>query len=229
MPYISDPMWFAPSNVIYHLSLLRDRLSPEARESKAFKKAEEMCHVAIMLVGLQKVQGRKYWLQMVDDNEGSPDVRTGILVSRAGEGASDEMKTQDVEVVTYGQNSTESLVEFLVTTKLSPARRAYDEKTTVLCAIQRDTRLPPLTECRDAIAQLGVRHPVMIVGRVSNDPEVYRIAQISPTVDFEVGFDVVEAIKEQGHTGVLTVKRGTKRVWEHRPDERHLPFEKLGF
>ena len=29
--------------------------------------------VAVMLLGLEVMQDRKYWLQMVDDKEGSPD------------------------------------------------------------------------------------------------------------------------------------------------------------
>jgi len=37
--------------------------------------ATEAYHVAIMLMGIIKWQKREYWMQIVKDEEGSPDTR----------------------------------------------------------------------------------------------------------------------------------------------------------
>jgi len=58
--------------------------------------ATEAYHVAIMLIGIIKWRKREYWMQIVKDEEGSLDIRTGTLLVRPG--LPKEMKVQEVEV-----------------------------------------------------------------------------------------------------------------------------------
>ena len=73
MIFLEDKIWFSPLNVIHHFRELENKLSEKEKTSKGFRKADEMYSVAIMLVGIMKVQGREYWLQAVDDKVSSPD------------------------------------------------------------------------------------------------------------------------------------------------------------
>jgi len=223
---LKDPIWFAPLNVIHHFAQLKAKLPAEKQKSKNFKKAEEMNSVAVMLVGLQVLQKRKYWLQIVDDNEGSPDVRTGTFVPPS-KTAADDFSCQDIEVVTYGKHSPESFLDFLRGTKLSK-KKSYDSKTMVLCVVQRDVLIPPFEKCRLAIEEMSVNCPVMIVGQTSTDEDKYKIVQIYPKVELETEFVLEKTLKENSHTGVLTLKWGTKPELKYRPEEKHFPFEKLG-
>lgn len=224
---LKDPIWFAPLNVIHHFSELRNNSPIEKQKSKNFKKAEEMNSVAIMLVGLQVLQKRKYWLQMVDDSEGSPDVRTGTFVL-PNKTSADDFSYQDVEVVTYGNHSPESFLDFLKGTKLSQ-KKSYDSKTMILCVVQRNVLIPPFEKCRLAIEEMSVNCPVMVVGQTSTDEDKYKIVQIYPNVELETEFILGKTLRENSHTGVLNLQWGTKPKLEYRPEEKHLPFEKLQF
>lgn len=224
---LKDPIWFAPLNVIHHFAELRNRLPTEKHKTKNFRKAEEMNAVAIMLTGLQLLQKRKYWMQLVGDNEGSPDVRTGTFVPPT-KTAADDFSLQDVEVVTYGKYSPESFLNFLKGTKLS-TKKSYDSQTMILCVVQRDVLIPPFEKCKSAIQQMSVNCPVMIVGQTSKDEDKYKIAQIYPEIELELEFVLGKTLKENAHTGVLNLQWGTKPKSEYRPEEKHFPFEKLEF
>lgn len=223
---LQDPIWFAPLNVIHHFSKLDSSISDKERKSKKFRKAQEMLIVSIMLSGLQSLQGVKYWLQLVDDNESSPDVRTGTFVP-SEKTNSPGFSIQDIEVVTFEEHSRGSVIDFLGTAKLS-GKKSYDEKTTILCEIKQNIHLPPLTQLNDEIKLLRKDLPVMIVGRTSSTKKRYKIAQINPDVDLVYEFDLSVALKT-GHTGVLDLRRGTHPVSEYHPDVKHYPFEKLGY
>jgi len=102
-----DPVWFLPINVLYHYARLEQATSVEKRKSRNFKKATEARHVAIMLMGIMKWQNREYWMQVVRDDEGSPDIRTGALLVIPG--LPKELKVQEVEVKEYEEHSPENL------------------------------------------------------------------------------------------------------------------------
>lgn len=224
---LKDPIWFAPHNVIHHFVQLKSILPPEKQKSKNFRKAEEMNFVAVMLVGLQVLQHRKYWLQMVDDSEGSPDVRTGTFIPPSRTLA-DDFCYQDVEVVTYGKYSKNEFLDFLKNTKLSP-QKSYDSKTLILCVIRRNAFVPPLEECRQNIEKMSINCSIMIIGQLSNSEDRYKIAQIYPKVELETEFILSKTLKENSHTGVKRLEWHSKPKSEYHPEDKHFPFEKLNF
>lgn len=222
---LEDPVWFAPKNIVYHFAKLMEVTPESKRHNKDFRKASEMNSVAIALLGIQTLQGQKYWLQAVSDTDRSPDVRTGTFVLPTRTKA-DDFSVQDVEVVTLGKYSEDKLLDFLKNTKLSK-NKSYDAKTTILCAIERDTALPPLHQCREAIARTGADCTVVILGKISPTHDIYKTAHIYPRVELEINFDLSKAFMDS-HTGVLRLERGTKPRSIYLPDEKHYPFEKLG-
>lgn len=222
---LDNPVWFSPLNVISHFKRIEADSSDDQKKSKDFRKAKEAYAVAIMLVGIRKILDREFWLQAVDDKAQSPDVRTGTFVPPRRT-KSDDFSIQDVEVVEYGNNSNNSLADFLKETKLSKGK-SYDALTTILCNITRDTRIPPLKDIQLELAALKVKCPVMILGRTSPEQETYKVAQINPTVDMVTEFDLIHELKNKKYKGVLSLRRGTTPQTDYRPEEKHFPFEKL--
>lgn len=231
MIFLEDKIWFSPLNVIHHFRVLENDLSEKEKRSKGFKKAGEMYSVALMLVGIMKVQRREYWLQMESDKTRSPDVRTGTF--RKVEGVKmPEFAIEDVEVVDFDENSGEkSLSDFLKRTKLSNSKKAYDSLTTILCRIKSSIYLPRFKQLNQELKSSKFYGPVMILGRISNDEEkpVYKIAQIHPTVDLVQEFNLLDELLNKKYTGVLCLKRATTFNTEYIEVEKHFPFEKIEF
>lgn len=222
-----NKIWFSPLNVIYHFKRLESegKITPD---KKFYKKTCEAFVTAISLIGIIKMIGREYWMQIVDDSERSPDVRTGCYDRKTKD---NDFSWQDVEVVTYDSNSSEGLVDFLLRTKLS-SDKAYDELTTILCHINKVAQIPPIQELNQQLLAKNpkIKSPVIILGKVDPEKEIYRMAQIYPTIDLDLTFDPIAECKAKKYNGVLVLNRSAKGTIEstHNPDEKHYPFENLG-
>jgi len=114
MEIMTDPQWYSALNVIMHF---RADLVPPFIQTKQTRKAEELNAAAIALVGIQQVQQRQYWIQPVSDKENSPDVRTLTCFDTPDDKAPD-CAYQDVEVVSYEHSPNETLIEFLLHSRI---------------------------------------------------------------------------------------------------------------
>jgi hypothetical protein len=137
---MEDPIWFSPVNVIHHADELDRVLPVQQKDTKEFRKVIEARAVAVMLTGLIAQSGKDYWMQIVGDEEQSPDVRT-ICYSDQPSEKFDNAEYQDVEVVEYEEHSMGiPLPEFLAKTKFAD-HKGYDEDTHILCHVDRGTTL----------------------------------------------------------------------------------------
>lgn len=224
---MTNKVWFSPLNFIHHFKKLESE-GKIAPDKKFYKKTCEAFVTAISLVGIIKMAGREYWMQIVDDKEQSPDIRTGSYQKKTQD---NDFAWQDVEVVTYDNNSPESLVDFLLRTKLSDSK-GYDNLTTILCHINKVAQIPSTEELnRQLLAKNPkIKSPVIILGKVDPEKEIYRMAQIYPTIDFDIIFDPIAECKARKYNGVLVLNRSAKGTIEstYNPDEKHYPFENLG-
>lgn len=223
----TDNIWFSPINVLYHYARLEGLLSSAKRKTRSFKKAKEAYHVAIMLMGIIKFQQRQYWLQIVKDKEGSPDIRTGTFVIRASKPK--EFTIQEVEVVDFEQHSNEDIVDFLKRTKLSP-KRPYPPYTTFLCNVSKTILLPPYRQIHDKLKSVVAKNSVVILGKIHPRKHIYKICQVHPKIDLLTDFDVMKESYNKKYGGVLRLKLGTndKLNFIYLPNEKHYPFEALG-
>lgn len=224
--FLKNKIWFSPLNVIYHFKKLESE-GKITSGNKIYKKAREAFVTAIALIGMIKITGKEFWMQIIDDKEGSPDIRTGCYDKKIKD---NDFATQDIEIVTYDQNSPEDIVDFLMRTKLS-REKAYDNLTTILCHINKITYLPPLSELNRKLLDRNpeIKSPVLILGKIDPSKEIYRVAQIYPTVDLDTTFDLVAECKARKYNGVLSLTRSAKGNFEfkHNPKDKHYPFENL--
>lgn len=100
----------SPRNILYHYARKEQELGNELKTGK-YKVIRESRSVALMLLGIMKIQERDYWLQLVNPKEQTPDIRTATKEKRPGK--SDWLYTQDVEVVTLNSFSNVDVDDFI--------------------------------------------------------------------------------------------------------------------
>lgn len=224
----TDNVWFSPINVLYHFARLESLPPSSKRSSRSFKKAKEAYRVAIMLMGIIKFQQRQYWLQIVKDEEGSPDIRTGTFLIVSGKPK--EFTIQEVELVDFEHHSKENIVDFLKRTKLSP-KRPYPSYITFLCYVSKATLLPPYRQIYDELKSVVAKNPIIILGKIHPRKHIYRICQVHPEIDLLEDFDVMREAYNKKYRGVLRLKSGSddKLNLIYLPNEKHYPFEALGY
>jgi len=224
---INDPIWYPPFHVIYHYGKHLDPLPENQKYSKAFRKAEELLKGAVALLGIQLEAGELYWIQPVPDSEGSPDVRTGRYLPQ-GAGIVPNFEMQDVEVVSFLPEPSEDIASFLGRTKLSK-EKAYDAQTTILCHIEKGIQVPSLLAITEALRGTGAACSVIVMGRTHPTRKDYVLLQVHPRFKEIVNYNVEEACAQRPRRSVLNLRRGSKPSNEYRPQEKHCPFESMGF
>lgn len=225
---MNSQIWYSPINVVYEYNRLRVVLSSEKKRTRDFKKATEAYHAAIMLVGIIDLQGIEYWMQLVDNKESFPDVRTARYTRK--DGWDNWLDIQDVEVVEYERHSNISISDFLLTKKLL-VNKGYDNLTTILCRVNKTLLLTSYKQISATLKTAPICSPVIILGKIHPTEERYRICQVHPTLDLLHDFDLRQLLKSKRYRGVLKVRRSGKKELQfvHNPYEKHYPFEQLNF
>lgn len=187
---ITKYTWHSPRYILICFDRILAAFGEVVYSHGEFKKVREIKAVAILLLGLYKLQNIPYLLQISRDT--SPDVIT--LRLREAKDISVEAQRQTVEVVTYGHFSDKGILEFLINTKLSPekAKKSYDDKTVILCEITKQIRLPPYKLMFEELKKINPRPVVFTLGKISQDKHIYQICQIWPEIDFLTDIDMIE-------------------------------------
>lgn len=72
----------------------------------------------------------------------------------------------------------------------------------------------------------------MLLAGVNIDTTRLQLIQIHTRVGVLIEFNLVEelyGLYRRGYTRVLNLKKGTRRPPERNPNNKHYPFEKLGY
>jgi hypothetical protein len=227
--FLEDPIWFSPLNVVHHANELEAALSQEQKKTGEYKKVMEARAVAIMLTGLITIENIDYWMQIVDDKHGSPDIRT-VRYAEDNNEKFDNLEQEDVEVVEYEAHTKTSIPEFLAQTKFAKGK-GYDDKTHILCYVGADVNLslPPDDELKKQMSIITSACPTALLIESSKNPLVYKLIKLNPDVGTIKEFNLEEELKKLTYSGVMTFKRGSKRPIEAKPEEKHYPFENIGY
>jgi hypothetical protein len=185
-PQYRKDVWFSPTKIIVRYVEEEQKLGVKIKEAQ-YKVYREARAVALMLLGMEKMQNRKYWLQLVDPAERTPDIRTATHMVETDR----RLVYQDVEVVTLESHSKEDVDDFLKRTKLS-AKKAYQEDTIILCHIDKDTATKKWSEISAALVGAGKKYDIYLLARSDPKGAKYQFARIYPKFDQIVIFDAVE-------------------------------------
>lgn len=209
-------LWYPPVNVLYHGNKrLGDTITASLR-----KQINESMSVAIMLIGLNKQHGEDYRLQIVDQSEQTPDVRSMRIVPKDGINI---LEVHEIEVVTLEVHSDESADDFLKRTKLN-SKKSYPSTTTILCHINKNlVGSKSWVEVHEALKDVDTQNDVYVLARIDPIEQRYQLVKVHPTLEI-VEFDVQEELLGGPSRRVLKMRPGTNTEFSFS-DEKHIPFE----
>jgi hypothetical protein len=231
--FMHDPTWFSPLNVIHHGDMLVKAIPKNELKSKKFRKVIEAYTVAQMLVGIMVKEDREYWMQLVDDQQETPDIRTIRYADKHLE-KFDMMEQVDVEVVEYESHTTLSIPEFIVDKKFSK-KKSYDDNTIILCHVGSGVKayLPDGSEVKKVLGQ--IKSPCDILFLAGSDPTstILGLYTLRPEPGLLLEYNpVIELAKMNSKKklkGVVNFKLGSRKPSQYNPDSKHYPFENLGY
>jgi hypothetical protein len=217
MNYRRD-VWYSPRKILLRAAQEETKLGAAFKKSPKYKAVIEARAVALMLLGIEKIQGREYWLQIVDPVEQSPDIRTATHMIETD----NRLAYQDVEVVTLESHSPEDIDDFLKRTKLS-SEKSYQEDTIILCYIDKNMATKPWSEINKALAALGRKYDIYVLGRTDAVEQNYQLVRVYPSIDHMINYDAMEEAKKSARD-TMRFERGTVKKASRDENENHEPF-----
>jgi hypothetical protein len=194
----------------YDKAVFSDRLFQKAREGRS---------VAILLLEIHRRQGLHFLMQISEDD--SPDVRTVTLQEIPNNPVHGYF--QEIEVVNLGPHSlTENIIEFLKQTKLSK-EKSYDEKTIILCQIDKDMVSGPWEGMHSELKYLNPKFPIYIMGKVSKDQEIYRICHVWDELERPSDIDISTLAKSYPKPDTVVLTLSVEKNITFKPINRSRP------
>lgn len=175
--------WYSPAYVIYMAEeLIKIYGQSVIDRDTVFQKIGEMKGTAIMLLGLHKAFGHRFFMQSSLDQ--FPDVWT--LYQEEVPGKNVDTKYQTVEVVTYETHTDIPVVDFILNCKLINPKKAYDEETIILCYIRKAGTYIDFDSLYKKLKQHKFKPTrVFTIGNKMENPEIFLLSQVWPVVHHE--------------------------------------------
>lgn len=170
--------WFSPTYVLHaHADIVR-LFGQEIIDTKTeFQRVEEMRKTAVMVLALHKRTGVRLLMQA--SRETFPDVLTLELIESLDKPVHGSYQT--VEVVDFGKNGEQDVAQFLLDIKLKSKKKAYDEKTMILCYINKSFHAN-FAEIHKKLKNETFKPKIVyLLGRIE-DSQDYMLTQIYPEV-----------------------------------------------
>lgn len=200
-------IWYSPS---FMLKASYNALnSPGKKSNLLLKKISEVLPVIIVCAGLSSESGIPHWMQIVPETESPPDIKiVTILKGKNG----NIIKYLDVEVVELEKHSeaTNSIdvAKFIIEKKLTPPKSTYDEKTAILCYLNRKANTT-FQEIRSVISETDKQNPVYIIGCDRKD-KLYHFCQVNPEMNTYIKVDLSKPFISQEDV-IMTLREGSKQ------------------
>ena len=143
----------------------------------------------------------------------SPDIVT--MYRTEHEDKPIQAKLQDVEVVEYGENSTEDLAEFLLTKKLDPSKsgKAYDTMTIVVCHITKAILEVNHEDLHEQLSKFKPKPELYLLGGIPNEkPGQHRLRRVWPQLDAPVEFNIFDEALNYPKPDSLKLSLGTGKA-----------------
>lgn len=185
--------WFSPSYVIYMAEELIRIYGQKTidKDIHNFRQVGEMKCAAIMTLALHKAFGHHFFMQASKDE--FPDVWT--LYQEEVPGKPVDTKYQTVEVVTYDPHSDGDVGEFILKSKLTNPKKAYDEETIILCYIRKKGTFIDFNNIYERLnAHIFKPSRVFIIGNMMGNENIFTLSQVWPVIHHEA-VDYIERTK----------------------------------
>lgn len=205
--------WYSPAYVIYMAEEIIKKYGQDIVDKDTlFQKVGEMKCTAVMLLGLHKAFGTRFFMQSSLDQ--FPDVWT--LYQEKVPGKNVETKYQTVEVVTYETHTSISVVNFILKNKLINPKKAYDEETIILCYIRKAGTYIDFNLLYDELKKHRFKPTrVFIVGNKMEDPQIFLLSQVWPVIHHEA-IHYVERTKAYPKPHRMFFKKGIPKTIDYK-------------
>jgi len=217
--------WYSPAYVIYMAEELVKIYGQDVIDrDTVFQKVGEMKGTAIMLLGLHKAFGNRFFMQSSLDQ--FPDVWT--LYQEEIPGKNVDTKYQTVEVVTYETHTNIPVADFVLKCKLINPKKAYDEETIVLCYIRKAGTFIDFNSLYEKL-RLHKFKPtrVFVIGSKMENPQIFLLSQVWPVVHHEA-IHYVERTKSYPLPRRMYFKKGVPKKINYETGKSTLktnPYE----
>ncbi len=217
MEYRRD-IWFSPRKILLRYDQKMQEIGEILKTGSQYKIIREARSVALMLLGIEKLQEREYWLQLVDSKlEQTPDIRTATHMVETDR----RLAYQDVEVITLESHSKEDVDDFLKKTKLS-AKKSYQKSTIILCHIDKNTSTKSWREISSNLSNIGKDYDIYLLGRTDPVALKYQLARVYPKFDGIVIFDALEEAINKARDTMKFIRSTEIKEW--KSDVKSEPF-----
>lgn len=184
--------WVSPRLVLLFYDDLVKKYRDQILESK-YKKAHEAKSVALSVLAHHKNNKNKYLMQVPKEVNESPDIVTMFLDKPKENERGIQLRLHDIEVIEYKTEETQELSDFLIEKKLDPtkSKKAYDDKTTILCHVRKATVIY-FEKIHTDIKKLSPKAHVEILTKIGSGE--YNLTQVWPSKGSQ-NFNVLEEAK----------------------------------
>lgn len=212
-------IWYAPYILLHFIQekVIKEGKSLSSEEKKYL---HELSGVAIMTLGINILYQLQIWIQPVNPDEQSPDVRTMELIKRGS--THNTKRLRDIEVITYEKHSDKSIGEFILEKKLN---KIVDPKMIFLCILDKpDLNTGSFLEMNELFQKNKKQNEVYIIAKmIKNDP-IYNLVKINPQMHKTLNFNAITATKDQYPDPVIILKRGKTQESQFTNIEVKNPF-----
>lgn len=184
-------VWMSPYIAIALMQRIQETYGIErARSDGRFKKEREAWTTAILALGLTKLNGEEWWIEIVT-TDNTPDTKIRRIDQISGNNV---IQTRSIEVVDWEEN-----VDDIMEVIRKKCQRAYPKHYLLLVFARHSGRL---LDFEYLIAQMKkIRSPfleVWVVAFAAADKmKVVRVAPSGLTIDLDIKTELQHAIKQQ--------------------------------
>ncbi len=202
--------WFSLRFAVHHLWFLRKKYGDIVVASNKYKKEREAWTVAVALLGITKISGELWWIQI--PTEDPPDILAMTVTPNEKEGWN-YINFRKVEVMEITMHSKGNVVDEILN-KIKD--KFYEKETGLVVYLRQDTNLKDM-----CINKLSVRlkkrvkniADIWIIGNTSPNTNDFIVFSIFPTVQV-IRYNVNEEIRKipLGDTIEMSRAKGTEMM-----------------
>lgn len=173
--------WYAPAFILFAAKKWIKVNDPNINQ-----KIAEVIPTAITCMALRENSKNDYWLQIVPDSEGTPDIR---ILSNENIDKKPYWGIMDVEVCELTKHSESDVAEFILDKKLCNQKKAYSKETVFIFYINQKTQLV-WSEVYEKLKACNKQNNVYCVAQVRADIMRWHIVQVHPEINMFFDYSV---------------------------------------
>lgn len=195
-----NTLWYSPYILFDWISEVRKQLNIGYTVPKDLDKLLKELYLFLwFLPGIGIITGKIYYIQLVNPEEQTPDIKTMYEVFDS-EGRLRRKEIQNVEIVRYENHAGVKFSDFVINTKFNCRKKSYDSNTIFLFIIDND--ISPLIDIREAHNKINAtqkQNETYVVQRATVDKKMndsYNICRISPDFSKTLNYVALSQLKK---------------------------------